>query len=119
MQCVFLCSDMVFSSRVLGAAKSIDLPVKIAVTAADLSRVMTAETRLLIIDLTLPGLDLGKAVDVSREQSPAARMVAFGPHVDENGLAAAKAAGCDVLTRGQFHQNYAALLQNAKQPSAE
>jgi hypothetical protein len=35
--------------------------------------------------------------------SAATRVIAFGPHVHEDRLAAARAAGCDsVLSRGQF-----------------
>jgi DNA-binding NarL/FixJ family response regulator len=117
MDCVFLAADMMFSSRVLEAAKAIDLPLKIVPIAADLSWHLTERCRLLIIDLTMPGLNLGEAVRLAQTQSPAARLVAFGPHVDEAALSAAAAAGCQVLTRGQFHQSYAALLASAKSPA--
>ena len=40
-------------------------------------------------------------------------MIAYGAHVDEAALADAAEAGCDqVLTRGQFNQQYAELLQS-------
>jgi len=114
MQCVFLCADLMFASRVLGAAKTLQVPLKIVPVASDVGRSLSAETRLLIIDLTMPGLDLASAVGTTREQAPAARMVAFGPHVDEEALSAARAAGCEVLSRGQFQQNYTALLQSVQ-----
>jgi DNA-binding NarL/FixJ family response regulator len=114
MLCIFLCADLMFASRVLGAAKTLQVPLKIVPVAADAGRSLTAETRLVIVDLTMPGLDLAQAVATIREHSPSARIVAFGPHVDEAALGAAREAGCDVLTRGQFQQNYAALLQSVQ-----
>lgn len=116
MQCIFLSADLMFSSRVLGAAKAIGLPLKIVPVAGDVARSLSAETRLLLVDLTMPGLDVPQVVHAAREQSPAARIIAFGPHVDEEALNAAKAAGCEVLTRGKFQQGFAELLQEAQQP---
>jgi DNA-binding NarL/FixJ family response regulator len=118
MQCILLSPDLMFSSRVLGAAKSIGLPLKIVPAITGLAGSLTAETRLLIIDLTIPALDLVQIMQSVREQSPSARVIAFGPHVDEAALAAAGAAGCEVMTRGQFQREYAALLQAAKEPTA-
>ena len=46
-----------------------------------------------------------------RAALPAARLVCFGPHVDEEGAAAASAAGADaVLPRSQFFRDVAAAL---------
>ena len=120
MQCVFLCADLMFASRVLGAAKSLGVSLKIVPVATDLGRSLSDQCQLIIVDLMMPGLDLTQAVTSAQQQSPSARIVAFGPHVDEAALAAARSAGCDVLTRGQFQQNYMALLQSLKdqQPNA-
>jgi hypothetical protein len=50
-----------------------------------------------------------------RVGAPAARIIAYGPHVDEALLADAKEAGCDeVLTRGQFNKLFAELLAGAR-----
>ena len=58
----------------------------------------------VLIDLAFPGLDLA---DVFRRLGevcvPPPRVVAYGSHVDAEGLRVARAAGCDpVLPRSKF-----------------
>lgn len=51
------------------------------------------------------------AVARVREVASAARIVAFGPHVDDAGLAAARSAGADaVLPRSRFFADPAAAV---------
>ena len=110
---VFFTSDLMFSSQVLGAASTLGLKVQL-VASPDVAGKLSSECRLALIDLTLPGLSVEDAVATIRRTAPEARIVAFGPHVDEPALAAAQAAGADVvLSRGQFHKQYAELLQGA------
>jgi hypothetical protein len=46
-----------------------------------------------------------------RAASPSARLVCFGPHVDEDAAAAATAAGADaVLPRSQFFRDITAAV---------
>jgi DNA-binding NarL/FixJ family response regulator len=111
---LFLSSDLMFSSRVVGAAKAVGVSVSLVVSPAAVADKVTADCRLAVVDLTLDGLNLPAAVAAVRAGSPAARIIAYGPHVDEAALADAADAGCDrVLTRGQFNKEYAALLQSA------
>ena len=114
MRCLFLCADLMFASRVLGAAKALGVSLKIIPVAADVTRSLTTETELVILDLTMPGLGASDVVAAVREVAPSARIVAFGPHVDEDALAAARAAGCEVLSRSQFQQSYTMLLESVK-----
>jgi DNA-binding NarL/FixJ family response regulator len=108
---LFLATDLMFTSQLLGAAAKLGLKLAVAANAADAADKLTEDCRLVIADLTLPGLDLPVVVGAVREQAPAARIVAFGPHVDEQALAAAERAGAHtVMSRGQFHREYAALL---------
>jgi DNA-binding NarL/FixJ family response regulator len=113
MQSLFLTPDLMFSSRVLGAASAAGVGLKIVPAAGDVVRFVSDDCRLVLVDLTMPGLDLPRVVAAVREKAPAARIIAFGPHVEEAMLAAAQEAGCEVLTRGQFNQQYAQLLQSA------
>ncbi|MCI0360507.1 MAG: hypothetical protein L0211_18675 [Planctomycetaceae bacterium] len=100
-----------FSSQVLGAGAKLGLKVQLATSAADAVAKVSDECRLVLVDLTLPGLDLPTVVAAARERAPTARIIAFGPHVDERLLAAAEAAGAHlVLSRGQFHREYAQLM---------
>jgi DNA-binding NarL/FixJ family response regulator len=117
MQILFLTADLMFSTRVLGAASAAGIGLKIVPAAAGLAQVLTSDCRLVLIDLTLPSLDVSQVVPLIRAAAPAARILAFGPHVDEQALAAADQAGCDaVLTRGQFNQQYAQILQGVASP---
>ncbi len=108
---VFIGSDLMFSSQLLGAAAKLGLKLSLAAWSADAAAKLTGDCRLVLVDLTLPGLDLPAVVAAARERAPAARIVAFGPHVDEKTLAAAEKAGAHVvMSRGQFHREYAQLL---------
>jgi len=103
-----------FSSRVVGAAQALGVQVQLVANAAALPEKITADCRLVLVDLSLDGLNLPAAVQAVRSGAPQARIIAYGAHVDEAALADASDAGCDtVLTRGQFHKQYVDLLQTA------
>jgi DNA-binding NarL/FixJ family response regulator len=111
---VFVGTDLMFSSQLLGAAGQLGQKLAVAGNASDAAAKLAPDTKLMIIDLTLPGLDLPAIVTATRATASQAKIVAFGPHVDEAALAAAQTAGADlVLSRGQFHKQYAAILRDA------
>jgi len=102
-----------FASRVSGAANSLKVPLQVLASPADLAAKLTAETRLVIVDLGQSGLDVASIVSLVREKSPTAKIVAFGSHVHVEALAAARAAGCDqVMPNSQFDRTYVELLKN-------
>jgi DNA-binding NarL/FixJ family response regulator len=101
-----------FSSRVIGAAQALAVPAALVADPDSLPGRLTTDCRLVIIDLALERLNLPAAVRAVKAGAPQARVVAFGAHVEEAALAEARNAGCDaVLTRGQFHKQYAELLR--------
>jgi CheY-like chemotaxis protein len=106
MQIIFLTNDLVFSSRVAGAAARNRLSLQTAVSAAALIELTTsADARpLVLLDLNAPGVDPAQVVPALRALAdPPRAIIAYGPHVHEKRLSAAKGAGCEeVLTRGQF-----------------
>jgi len=111
---IFLSSDLMFSSRLIGAARALGTDVQLIASPTGLSQKISSDCRLIMIDLALGGLDLPVAIATIRGAAPRARIVAFGAHVDEAALAAAEKAGCDlVLSRGQFNKQYADLLLSA------
>ena len=111
---VFLSSDLMFSSRVGGAAKQLNLELVLVPNVASLPAKITADCGLVLLDLTLDGLNLPSVVKAVKSAAPQAKVVAYGAHVDHAGLADAADAGCDlVLTRNQFNQQYADLLKAA------
>lgn len=69
-----------------------------------------AGAAVVVVELT----GHGHAVGAVRAAAPGARIVAFGPHVDEAALAAARAAGADVvLPRSRFFRDPAAAVHGA------
>ena len=65
-----------------------------------------SEEVLVVLDMTCGAAkkDVASLVEKIRASSARARILAFGPHVQNALLESAQAAGCDsVLTRGQFH----------------
>lgn len=115
MSVLFLTTDLMFSSRVQGAAKALDVPLEMVANPAALPNKLTADCRLVILDLTLDNLNLPAAVSAVRSAAPSAHVVAYGPHVDQALLADATDAGCSqVLSRGQFDKMYRDLLAAAK-----
>ena len=67
---------------------------------------------LVLLDLNTPGVNLADLIPALRDAAnPPRSIIAYGPHVHEDRLAAAAAAGCDeVLTRGQFNARMDDLL---------
>jgi DNA-binding response OmpR family regulator len=111
---VLLTGDLTVISRVEGAAKKWGQPLHAVSSAAQAVLCCSTETpQLLIIDLATMSIDLKRLVETLRELSSVSmpRIVAFGPHVHEEKLAAAWEAGCDeVVSRGQFFSQLDGLL---------
>jgi DNA-binding NarL/FixJ family response regulator len=114
MQVLFLCPNLMFASRVSGAANSLKIPLQVLANPGELASKISADMRLVIIDLGQNGLDLPGIVAEVRAKATAARIVAFGSHVNEALLSAARAAGCDdVMPNSQFDRTYVELLRSA------
>jgi DNA-binding response OmpR family regulator len=113
MAIMLLSSDLSVLSPVEGAAARLGKRVQIVRDASQVVANRDDQPELLIIDLSSPSLDVATVVKEWRSSVPAnARIIAFGPHVHENRLAAARNAGCDlVVSRGQFLAQLESLLQ--------
>lgn len=102
---VALVRDLMFASRVRGSAQG----AAVVRSRAGLVGAVGPATRLVIVELEAEGsLEAVRAV---RERAPGVRLVAFGPHVLEDVLAAAREAGAEVMPRGQFVQRLSELVQ--------
>ena len=118
MSVLFLSSDLFFGSRVAAAAQRLGLELRNCSTADAAAVHCDEPTRVVIIDLTLPGLDIHSAVAGLPEPPGRPYIVAFGPHVQGAVLAAARDAGCDeVHSRGHFDAQLDELLQRWCGPS--
>jgi CheY-like chemotaxis protein len=111
MAAVLLTADLACSSKVAGAAARTGRSVEIAMSVAALIE-KGAGAELIILDLMTPAADPIELLPKLRALAPPSNTVlAFGPHVNEERLAAAREAGCDeVITRGQFHSRLDELL---------
>lgn len=114
MALVLLSSDLAVLSRVEGAATRLGQSVRSAngeSQAVDFCKAEVANT--LIVDLSMPSLDLASMVNqLKSDEGSGTRVVAFGPHVHEQRLAAAREAGCDlVVSRGQFFSQLETFLK--------
>jgi CheY-like chemotaxis protein len=112
MSVLALVSDLATQSQINAAAARTGVELEIADSVeAMLARLTQAHARLVVLDLNHPGLDPQQVVPRLRTSLPSAKVVAFGPHVHHQRLAAAREAGCDlVLSRGQFHAEMDAIL---------
>jgi CheY-like chemotaxis protein len=116
MEILFLTTDLLFSSRVSGAAARAGLTLQTVASPAALLELAAAaeESPLALLDLNSPGVDPVELAPALRALSnPPRAIIAYGPHVQEERLAAATAARCDeVLTRGQFNARMDEMLAN-------
>lgn len=113
MVALLLTADLGCSSKSSGAAARAGVELNVAMSAAALLEKAAARPAdVVMLDLTMPGVALADLVaQLKALPVPAGAVIAFGPHVHEGKLAAAAAAGCDlVVTRGQFHAQLEQLL---------
>ena len=114
MTVVLLSSDLTVLSRMEGAATRLGQTVRSAsgeALAVELCK--DDDARTLVIDLSMQSVDLASLVNqLKANEGSSTRVVAFGPHVHEQRLAAAREAGCDfVVSRGQFLSQLDAILK--------
>jgi CheY-like chemotaxis protein len=116
---VFVSSDLMVASAAEGIARRHGLRVRTVANAGEVVGAAADQRAcLIVLDLRTPGLHAGSIVPQLREHAAGAKIVAFAPHVHEQSLAAAAAAGCDeVFTRGQFERRLEALLSEIKAPA--
>lgn len=109
---VLVSNDLMGSSRLEGAARQAHAELRMLGAVPAVVEFCTAQAvPLVIVDLTTAGLEIAALVTELKSLANAPAIAAFGPHVHEAALAAAQAAGCDVVvTRGQMMSQAAALI---------
>ncbi|MCI0334299.1 MAG: hypothetical protein L0228_13855 [Planctomycetes bacterium] len=113
MTVILLTVDLAVISRVEGVASRMGASVRSTSSESAAVELCVAEpTKLLIADLNLASLNVVSLVEqVKAVVTTPPRIIAFGPHVHEERLAAAREAGCDeVISRGQFFAQLDALV---------
>ncbi|MBP3960646.1 hypothetical protein J8F10_35935 [Gemmata sp. G18] len=110
---LMLCDDLIFFSRVSGAARAAGLTVRMVRTQTDLLvAARSAAPGGIILDVHNPGLDLpGLLAELKTVCEVVPRVTAYGSHVEADVLRAARQAGCDrVLPRSQFVKDLEAKI---------
>ncbi|MBI2823988.1 MAG: response regulator transcription factor [Planctomycetia bacterium] len=113
MPALLLTTDLATSSKVSAAAARQGTRLAVAMSVEALCDKAAAEGfDIAILDLSAAGLDVRALVRRLRAlPAPPRAILAFGPHVHESLLAAAREAGCDaVVSRGQFHAQVDRIL---------
>ena len=113
MTIVFFSNDLMFQSRMKSVVERAGIQLIVARKHDGFqSKLSEGEApSLAVFDLSFRGINLESAVAHLREQYPAMKLIAYGPHVDVDALQQASDLGIDeVMTRGQFDRNLSAVL---------
>ena len=98
---VFLSGDLMFASRVRGAAEAHDWDFQFSASLPE----DCEDVGCVILDLATRSGLTDSIVSDCQNRCPEAKLIAFGPHVHTERLDAARRAGIStVMTRGQFDQ---------------
>jgi len=97
---LILSKDLLFSSQLHGAVQRAGRQARTCLSQSGCRQQLeAASAEYIIIDLTLPELDLP---ELKVAAGPDCQLIGYAPHVREDLLAMAEQAGCDtILTRGQ------------------
>lgn len=109
MKCFIFSRDLMFSSQAAGAAKSAGLETQ---TVMNAQLIESDAECIVVVDLTVSNLDIATVIGELKSLTPPAKVIAVGPHVHEEKLAAAQQAGCDlVMSKGQASRELGAVLK--------
>ena len=116
MSAVLITNNLLFSSQVASAAAKAGIELK-SLSSVENFHETADGASLLLVDLSTPGMRITDLVARARTlDSPPTEIVAFGPHVHEARLMAARTAGCNqVLSQGAFSTEMNAILTRAAQ----
>lgn len=105
-----LVADLMFATRIQDTLGRAGYQIEVEESAQQaLVRLSQVPARVLIVDIAAAGSALGELVGEARARG--VPVVAFGPHVEREALAAALAAGCaEALPRSRFASEMAAVV---------
>lgn len=108
-QALLLSTDLFFASRIKSAA--VDAGYEMTMGKSIEKVTLRDGLTVVIVDLATTGSTVEAISQQVRQQTPKARLIAFGPHVQTGRLSAARDAGFDlVLTRGQLDRGLGQLF---------
>ena len=116
---VYLTTDLMFSSRVGVIAKQMGVNLFVAGTREKAHELLgTNPAQAMLVDLEHRDANPVEIAKLTADFEPRPTVIAYGPHVKESLLAAARDQGLDqVLSRGQFDQQIGPILKSLLPPS--
>ncbi len=115
---LLLSRDLIFTTKIKATAAELGYLIQVASDVISAESLITSQRpRVILIDLTAGDLCAPKALRAYRRLAGSdAWLVAFGPHVDADSLALAKAAGCQIaIPRSRFASELPDLIQRVLQ----
>lgn len=115
MRVFLLSQDLLVTSRVSGVVEALNVSFK-SVSSTDNLQLAWSESpaELIVVDLTLPGLNVEEVVQWIHARQTRTMVIAFGPHVQLKTLERAEQSGCDhVYVRGEFFAQMRNILLQA------
>ena len=111
---LYLTSDLLFSSRVAGLARERGVDLLVVHGRDQLADLLqSGPCDGVVVDLEHRDAQPSEIMGLTEASQSRPTVIAYGPHVKEPLLAAARDAGFDmVLSRGQFDQRIGQLLQS-------
>jgi len=116
MRAVLLTGDLVVASRVEGAAARAGIALETTSTVEQAVAICgLRHVPLVLVDLSTPAFRPSELMErLASHSSERPTVVAFGPHVHEALLSAAREADCDeVVSRGEFFARLDAIVARA------
>ena len=109
----YLTSDLMFSSRVAVLAKQIGVSLFVVGSREKARELLGSNSaQAIIVDLEHRDADPAEIAKLVAGFEPRPMVIAYGPHVKEPLLAAARDQGLElVLSRGQFDQQIGQILK--------
>ena len=104
MSVLLISNDLMLGSQLRPAATQAGTTMAVKPSPAQLLAAEPPDgVKLVIVDLSAPGLDVAALLAAIADWPTHPAVIAFGPHVHKAKLAAAREAGCDaVLSRGEI-----------------
>jgi CheY-like chemotaxis protein len=120
LQGILLTGDLIFATKVTGTASALGLEVAVARTAEALAD-LCHERRpgVILLDLGSPVLESEAAIADIRQAVGDVPVMAYGPHVQRERLAAAAKAGYEVMPRSKFAAELPDILRRFQRREAD
>lgn len=111
-RCLALVTDLVFGSKIDQTARQSGVDIRIVHDPQKLDQITKTDSfDLAIVDLDVPDLAVGRAVDAIRSTQPKLPIIAFMPHTRTDLADAARRSGVErVLARSAFVTQLPAIM---------